>query len=122
MSEEEDSASETPESSDEASKDCPYCQKHVGEDCEHLLAYLDLTFRQFLAGRAEELFGGVYEGEEDEFDERFDSFDEACCESADHSENCDVEGGPGDSCEESIHWAKNAAQAGKILANLLRAK
>ena len=107
---------------EESSKECPYCQKTAGEDCEHLLAHLDMTFRQFLAGRAEELFGGVYEGEEDKFDERFDSFDEACWESSDHSENYDVEGGPGNSSEQSIHWVEDEAKAIKKMAELLSVK
>ena len=83
---------------------------------------MDLTFRQFLAGKAEELFSRVHEGEEGEFDERFDSFDEACGQSADHSENCNVESGPGDSSEESIHWAEYRGKAIKKLAELLSAK
>lgn len=85
---------------------CPICNAVVLDDkCDHLLAYLDITFKEFIGGRSEKLFD-EYFYERDVTHEAFGLFNEACKKSTSESENTSSPDSiPGFTSAESVYWA-----------------
>ncbi|MBT7687431.1 MAG: hypothetical protein HN618_03120, partial [Flavobacteriales bacterium] len=99
---------------DDASKACPYCKTSVGEVCEHLLAHIDLTFRDIQMGAAEDVFYKAVEAsnEEDAGSELYDMFVEACREVAEvYEAGGEEDGAPGYSSVTETYWSDDMKTA-----------
>jgi hypothetical protein len=85
---------------------CPICKAVVLDDqCDHLLAYLDITFKEFIGGKAEKLFSEYFHEKEVTHD-AFSLFNEACKKSTSKSENTSSPDSiSGFTSAESVYWA-----------------
>src|SRR5450631_2008136 len=105
---------ETEEAFDKTEKagECPFCGAEFG--CEHELLGIDATFRTAERGVLVDAFNdrwsALCEAGGDDFDERepFDNLLEEVEALADEFTEVDQDGGPGQSSEIVVYWAKNA--------------
>ena len=100
---------------------CPFCGKNAGEECEHLLAFIDLTFNDVQMGSAVGLFHEVVEArnEENAEGEIYHMFVDACREVSDVYETGGEEDGyPGYCSATETYWSDDM----KTALNQLRAK
>ena len=87
---------------------CPICNAVILDDkCEHLLAYLDITFKEFIGGRAEKLFSEYFD-EKEVSHEAFDLFNRACKKATSESKNTSSPNSiPGFTSAESVYWTND---------------
>ena len=85
---------------------CPICNAVIlDEKCEHLLAHLDITFKEFIGGRAEKIFS-EYFNEKEVTNEAFDLFNRACKKATSESKNTSSPNSiPGFTSAESVYWS-----------------
>ena len=102
---------------------CQICNAVVlDEKCDHLLAYLDITFKEFIGGKSEKLFSEYFHEKEVTHD-AFNLFKEACKKSTSESENTSSPNSiPGFTSAESVYWTNDMKGSLEKLQTELKAK